>query len=85
MELYKEYEYEVAEIKKLQKDLTKTSDSVQQYLQKQHENQMVKQELEFLGKEDLVYKLVGPVLVKEDLYEAKMNIEKRLDFIKKEM
>ena len=85
MELYKEYEYEVAEIKKLQKDLTKTSDSVQQYLQKQHENQMVKQELEFLGKEDLVYKLVGPVLVKEDLNEAKMNIEKRLDFIKKEM
>ena len=39
MELYKEYEYEIGEIKRIQKELTKTSDSVQQYLQKQHENQ----------------------------------------------
>ena len=85
MELYKEYEYEIGEIKRIQKELTKTSDSVQQYLQKQHENQMVKEELEFLAKDDSVYKLVGPVLVKEDIYEAKMNIDKRLDFIKKEM
>ena len=46
---------------------------------------MVKEELEFLAKDDSVYKLVGPVLVKEDIYEAKMNIDKRLDFIKKEM
>ena len=85
MELYKEYEYEVAEIKKLQQNLGKTSDSVQQYLQKQHENEMVKQELEYLGKEDVVYKLVGPVLVKEELVEAKVNIDKRLEFIKNEM
>jgi prefoldin beta subunit len=85
MELYKEYEYEIGEIKKLQKELGKTSDSVQQYLQKQHENTMVKQELEFLNKDDNVYKLVGPVLIKEELVEAKLNVDKRLDFIKKEM
>jgi prefoldin beta subunit len=31
-----------------------------------------------------VYKLIGPVLVKQDLVEARGNVEKRLDFIKAE-
>lgn len=31
-----------------------------------------------------VYKLIGPVLVKQDLAEARGNVEKRLDFIKAE-
>lgn len=32
-----------------------------------------------------VYKLVGPALVPTDLNEARANVSKRLDFIKKEM
>ena len=32
-----------------------------------------------------VYKLVGPALVPTDLDEARANVTKRLDFIKKEM
>jgi prefoldin beta subunit len=31
-----------------------------------------------------VYKLIGPVLIKQDLVEAKSNVEKRLEFIQNE-
>ena len=32
-----------------------------------------------------VYKLIGPVLIKQDLEEARSNVEKRIDFIGKEI
>eukprot|EP01052_Picozoa_sp_SAG31_P040471 SAG31_NODE_5867_length_2282_cov_13.763628_2_plen_73_part_00 len=32
-----------------------------------------------------MYKLVGPVLVKQDLQEGRANIQKRMEFIKGEM
>tara|TARA_B110000977_G_scaffold171397_3_gene222944 strand:- start:43340 stop:43537 length:198 start_codon:yes stop_codon:yes gene_type:complete len=31
-----------------------------------------------------VYKLIGPVLIKQDLVEAKSNVTKRLEFISNE-
>jgi prefoldin beta subunit len=65
--------------------MQKFSLNVQTYEHKRTENEMVKKELNLLDEEDVVYKLVGPVLVKEDTAEAKMNVEKRLEFINKEM
>lgn len=35
--------------------------------------------------ENKVFKLVGPVLVKQDQAEAKSNVETRLEFIRSEM
>lgn len=32
-----------------------------------------------------VYKLFGPVLVKQDLEESRQNVVKRMDYIKKEL
>lgn len=32
-----------------------------------------------------VYKLVGPVLVKQDLSEARNNVQKRIDYINGEL
>ena len=32
-----------------------------------------------------MFKLVGPILVKQELGEAKVNVEKRLEFIKNEL
>eukprot|EP01006_Ploeotia_vitrea_P044443 TRINITY_DN66831_c0_g1_i1.p2 TRINITY_DN66831_c0_g1~~TRINITY_DN66831_c0_g1_i1.p2 ORF type:complete len:105 (-),score=73.16 TRINITY_DN66831_c0_g1_i1:63-377(-) len=45
---------------------------------------MVAAELALLGEEDAdnVFKQVGPVLVKQDLDEAKVNVNKRIEFIK---
>ena len=42
-------------------------------------------ELDRLDADDTVYKLVGPVLVKQDLTESKQNIAKRIEYITAEM
>ena len=46
---------------------------------------VLQQELELLAEDAAVYKLVGPVLIKQDQFEAKSNVQKRLDFISGEM
>mmetsp|Transcript_13317 Transcript_13317/g.25018 ORF Transcript_13317/g.25018 Transcript_13317/m.25018 type:complete len:109 (-) Transcript_13317:378-704(-) len=56
-----------------------------------NENEMVKQELEVCeregndGNEAVIYKQVGPVLIKNDLDEALETVRKRLEFISGEM
>uniref|UniRef100_UPI00358F3CB1 prefoldin subunit 6 isoform X1 n=1 Tax=Myxine glutinosa TaxID=7769 RepID=UPI00358F3CB1 len=45
------------------------------------ENTIVKEELDLLDETNTVYKLVGPVLVKQDLEEAKSTVGKRLEYI----
>lgn len=50
-----------------------------------NENMMVKSELDLLKNENDVFKLIGPVLVKQDLSEAKQNVSKRMDYIKAEL
>ncbi|XP_073973196.1 prefoldin 6 [Rhodnius prolixus] len=50
-----------------------------------HENLGVKQELELLKPDGEVYKLIGPVLVKQELIEAKQNVAKRIDYINGEL
>ena len=50
-----------------------------------NENDMVLKELELVDDEAKVFKLIGPVLIKQDLDEAKANVEKRLQYIKDEM
>ena len=52
----------------------------QQAQQQLSENEMVLKELELLEDEAKVYKLVGPVLMKQDLVEARGNVEKRMDY-----
>ncbi|TVU33236.1 hypothetical protein EJB05_25026, partial [Eragrostis curvula] len=43
------------------------------------------QELELLNDGANVYKLIGPVLVKQDLAEAKANVKKRIEYISAEL
>lgn len=46
---------------------------------------MVLSEFNILETDASVYKLVGPILAKQDLAEAKTNVEKRIEFIGKEI
>ena len=46
---------------------------------------MVQQEFKMLDDDANVYKLVGPILAKQELSECKENVEKRLEFIEKEI
>ena len=59
-------------------------DHIQQLAQF-NENTLVKGELDLLGDTDPVYKLVGPVLMKVDLDDAKENVAKRVEFIESEI
>jgi prefoldin beta subunit len=43
------------------------------------------QELDLMSETDNVYKLVGPVLMKVDVEEARHNVTKRMEFIEKDM
>jgi prefoldin beta subunit len=43
------------------------------------------QEFEELEEGSDVYKLVGPILVKQSVDEAKVDVERRLEFINSEM
>jgi prefoldin beta subunit len=43
------------------------------------------QEFKLLEEDANVFKLVGPVLVKQDLQEARANIAKRMEYIKTEV
>lgn len=54
----------------------------QQALAQVNENEMVIQELGFLEEDAKVFKLIGPVLVQQDLVEVKANVNKRVDYIK---
>jgi prefoldin beta subunit len=38
-----------------------------------------------LKTDDTIFKLIGPILVKQDLVEAKQNVDKRIDYIQAEL
>lgn len=50
-----------------------------------NENIAVKKELDLLKSEDDVFKLIGPVLIKQDVEEAKQNVAKRMEYISSEL
>lgn len=50
-----------------------------------NETTTVKDELYLLKSSNEVFKLIGPVLIKQDLDEAKQNVNKRIEFITNEL
>eukprot|EP00542_Grammatophora_oceanica_P011085 CAMPEP_0194027416 /NCGR_PEP_ID=MMETSP0009_2-20130614/1571_1 /TAXON_ID=210454 /ORGANISM="Grammatophora oceanica, Strain CCMP 410" /LENGTH=145 /DNA_ID=CAMNT_0038666473 /DNA_START=48 /DNA_END=485 /DNA_ORIENTATION=- len=75
-------EEEMAKFRGIQADVAKLNGDLQTVTAQLNENEMVKQELDLVGVEDgTVYKLVGPILMKNDLDDAKQTVEKRLEFI----
>ena len=66
MELYREYEFEMKENERIAKEQIKIRDGLQSYEHKKNENLMVKNELNLLEEGDIVYKLIGPILVQQD-------------------
>lgn len=43
------------------------------------------QEFDNLGEDETIYKLVGPVLLKQEKFEAESTVKGRLDYINGEM
>jgi len=73
---------EAGEIKKIEAEYTKVVAGKRSLKEKLSENEMVLQELSAVKEESAtVYKLVGPILAKQDMSEAKTNVKTRLDYI----
>lgn len=85
MELYREYEFEMKENERISKEQIKIRDGLQSYEHKKNENLMVKNELNLLEEGDIVYKLIGPILVQQDTNESKLQVDHRLELINKEI
>ncbi|KAF5313284.1 hypothetical protein D9619_002993 [Psilocybe cf. subviscida] len=85
MSLELKLQQESVEYQKLQADLSKVVDARQRLDAQLSENEVVKKEFDQLLPENHVYKLIGPVLVKQDQAEAKSNVKTRLDFIQSEI
>ena len=65
--------------------MSKLYEARRKYNEKKSENEGVLKEFGFVDSSSEVYKLVGPVMAKQDAKEAKQTVEKRLAYINKEM
>ncbi|TBU37503.1 prefoldin subunit 6 [Dichomitus squalens] len=74
-----------ADFQKIQNDLSLVVDARQKLEAQFSENELVKKEFASLTADNTVYKLIGPVLIKQDQMEAKQNVDTRLDFIRGEI
>ena len=85
MELYKQYEFLIKEYQCIEKEQSKIRVAINNFENKKNENNIVKSELALLDDEDIVYKLIGPILVQQDISDAKLQVDSRIEIINKEI
>ncbi|KAK5995431.1 putative prefoldin subunit 6 [Cladobotryum mycophilum] len=69
------------DFQKLQQDLQTAVASRQKLEGQKEENLSVQKEFSKLGDDEKIYKAVGPVLLKQEKFEAESTVQGRLDFI----
>lgn len=70
---------------KLQTELENTIEARQKLESQQQENQGVQKEFALLDPDATIYKLIGPMLLKQERREAILAVDSRLEFIEKEI
>ena len=76
---------QVQQFRQIQEEVQKLRNDQQTLMQQQSENEMVKQELDLLDDSSQVYKMVGPVLMKNETEDAKQTVDQRLELITSEL
>ncbi|KAJ3090151.1 hypothetical protein HK100_007532, partial [Physocladia obscura] len=74
-------EKNIGEFQSLQKEYSKAVSARSTLEAQLKENEMVKKEFDAIKDDATVYKLIGPVLVKQDRPEATANVSKRIEYI----
>ncbi|CAO3702042.1 unnamed protein product [Rhizopus stolonifer] len=69
----------------LQKELSQVIETRQRLESQQQENELVNKEFSHLDNESNIYKLIGPVLVKQERGEAVTNVKNKLNLINSEI
>mmetsp|Transcript_20209 Transcript_20209/g.44818 ORF Transcript_20209/g.44818 Transcript_20209/m.44818 type:complete len:128 (+) Transcript_20209:39-422(+) len=77
-----QFEQKLKELKALQAGVQKHYVNREQIMTQLNENEGVLKEFGLLEGDAQIFKLVGPVLVKQDLDDSKANVEKRITYIK---
>ena len=80
-----ELESQLNTYRAIQKEIGKVQNQISTASTQILENEMVLKELGLLEDEASVFKLIGPVLVKQELVEVKNNVTKRVEFIKNDI
>merc|ERR1712012_1134757 len=83
--MQQDVEKEVGELKKLESELAKSLEGKRSYMESLHENEMALKEFQLLEDDANVFKMIGPVLVKQDTKEAQENVKRRLNYYKEEI
>ncbi|XP_018508314.1 prefoldin subunit 6-like isoform X2 [Brassica rapa] len=76
-DMQRDLEAKANDLAKIQKEIAKNHQLRKKYTIQLGENELVLKELDLLEDDANVYKLIGPVLVKQDLAEANANVRKR--------
>lgn len=84
-QLQKDFQRELDAFKQCQKEMNQLATMRQQLDGQLNENSIVKEELSLLKPSGEVYKMVGPILLRQDNTEAMENIDKRIGYIKNEV
>eukprot|EP00793_Prasinoderma_coloniale_P004268 PRCOL_00000028-RA len=74
-----------AEYQAIGKESQKAAKASQTFSSQLTENEMVRKELDMVEEDANVYKLIGPALIKQDVTEAKANVDKRIEYITTEL
>mmetsp|Transcript_2105 Transcript_2105/g.2306 ORF Transcript_2105/g.2306 Transcript_2105/m.2306 type:complete len:120 (+) Transcript_2105:80-439(+) len=80
-----EMQKELEKFKAMQETLQKAYESRMGLIAQQQETELVKEEFDTIEEDAVVYKLVGPVMVKQNIDDAKGNVSKRLEYISGEL
>ncbi|KAK3820109.1 MAG: Prefoldin [Benniella sp.] len=83
--LQKKLEADSTAYQGLQKEYTKAVESRQKLDSQLQENKLVQDEFKLLSDDANIYKLIGPVLTRQDKNEAVTNVDKRIEFINAEI
>ncbi|KAK4471481.1 hypothetical protein MN116_004906 [Schistosoma mekongi] len=83
--VYKRLNLEIEKAQGIQKEIQKILQIHRQLSAQLSENENVIEDFGFLNESNTVYKLVGPVLIKQDLSEAKETVIKRISYITSEI
>ena len=84
-QIQKNVQNEIDVLKKYEKEYKTLQQQRQQLDGQLNENEVVKTELDFVKDNEEVYKMIGKVLIKQDITEAKQNVAKRIEYIKGEI
>lgn len=79
--MYEDVQGRMAALREIQEKRTKLIETRQTLGSQKNENDLVRDELARLEPSASVYKLIGPALVSQDVSDAKVLVEKRLERI----